>query len=192
MTGNQENRRHLISWSGSLLIHTVVLILGLSLLIHSAHVNVKTGKTSTEIELTIESAPQAKTYLPPKLPTTQPVLKSEPNRPTHLPTPHSITSTAPSDPAKGTTEALTDDLVNEPPTYPEESRQAHEEGLVILRVEVAESGEPVSVSILHSSGYFRLDQAARRAVQHWKFHPATASGIPIHSEVDTPVRFKLQ
>jgi len=94
--------------------------------------------------------------------------------------------------SKGAVDARPDELHNEPPEYPEDSRVAHEEGLVILRVEVSAAGEPASVSIQQSSGYIRLDQAARKAVQHWKFHPALTAGIPVSSEADVPVRFKLQ
>jgi protein TonB len=82
-------------------------------------------------------------------------------------------------------------LHNEPPEYPEESRVAREQGVVILQVEVTAAGEPANVSILQSSGYFRLDQAARHAVQHWKFHPAMTAGIPVSCEADVPVRFEL-
>jgi protein TonB len=94
--------------------------------------------------------------------------------------------------AKGALQAEPDALHNEPPEYPEESRAAREQGTVILRVEVTAAGEPANVSILKSSGYFRLDQAARRAVQHWKFHPAMTAGISVSSEADVPVHFKLQ
>jgi protein TonB len=61
-----------------------------------------------------------------------------------------------------------------------------------LRVQVTAAGEPASVNILNSSGFFRLDQAARRAVMDWKFHPGRAAGLPVPSEVDVPVHFKLQ
>jgi len=94
--------------------------------------------------------------------------------------------------AKGAVQAEPDDLHNEPPEYPEESRAAREQGVVILRVEVTSAGEPATVSILKSSGYFRLDQAAKHAVQHWKFHPAMTAGIPMSSEANVPVHFKLQ
>jgi protein TonB len=94
--------------------------------------------------------------------------------------------------AQGAIPAQPDELRNEPPAYPEESREAREEGLVVLRVEVSAGGDPLSVAILHSSGYFRLDQAARRAVQQWKFRPGTEGGAAVRSEVDTPVRFRLE
>jgi len=94
--------------------------------------------------------------------------------------------------AKGAFQAQPDDLHNEPPEYPEESRIALEQGVVILRVEVTAAGEPASVSILKSSGFFRLDQAARGAVEHWRFHPGMTAGTPVASEADIPVHFKLQ
>jgi protein TonB len=100
--------------------------------------------------------------------------------------------TAASRSSPGAIQAQPDDLQNDPPEYPDESRIAHEQGVVILRVEVTAEGTPVTVSILQSSGFFRLDQAARQAVRHWKFHPALAAGIPVSSEATVPVRFKLQ
>ncbi len=93
---------------------------------------------------------------------------------------------------KGAINAEPDDLHNEPPEYPEESRIAGEQGAVILQVRVTAAGEPASVAILKSSGFFRLDQAARCAVQHWKFHPGILAGTPVASEADVPVHFKLQ
>jgi len=93
---------------------------------------------------------------------------------------------------KGAVEAQPDDLHNDPPVYPDESRMAHEEGMVILRVEVTATGEAASISIKQSSGYFRLDQAARQAVKHWRFHPGLVAGLPVESEADVPLRFKLE
>ena len=109
--------------------------------------------------------------------------------------PHPVHKTATSessDALKGAVEAQPDDLHNDPPVYPDESRMAHEEGVVILRVEVTAAGEAASVSIKQSSGYFRLDQAARQAVKHWRFHPGLVAGLPVQSEADVPVRFKLE
>lgn len=116
--------------------------------------------------------------------------KSQPPRPPVAPKPSPVKETTSA--SKGAIQAQPDELHNEPPEYPEESRVAREQGVVVLRVEVTAEGEPAAVSILKSSGYFRLDQAARRAVQHWKFHPAMTAGIPVSSEADVPVHFKLQ
>ena len=125
-------------------------------------------------------------------PTTSPVTPAkpqppEPQRKSKAVAPHETSSAS-----KGAVDAQPDELHNEPPTYPEESRADREQGVVILRVEVTVEGEPATVSILKSSGFFRLDQAARHAVQHWKFHPALVGGIPVASNADVPVHFQLQ
>jgi protein TonB len=94
--------------------------------------------------------------------------------------------------SKGAIQAQPDDLHNEPPRYPDESRIAREEGMVILRVAVTAAGEPGTVSILQSSRFFRLDEAARTAVGRWKFHPALLEGLPVASVAEVPVLFKLE
>ena len=114
-------------------------------------------------------------------------------QPAERPAPHKASpAKEPSSAAMGAIQAQPDDLHNDPPEYPEESRIAREQGVVVLRVEVTATGEPAKISLLKSSGFFRLDQAARRAVQLWKFHPATTAGLPVASEADVPVHFKLQ
>ena len=105
--------------------------------------------------------------------------------------PRPARSTPVSSASKGATQAEPDELHNEPPEYPEESQLNHEQGVVILRVQVTAAGEPAEVSVLQSSGFFRLDQAAREAVRHWRFHPSRIAGMPVSSEADVPVRFNL-
>ncbi|MFZ0436228.1 MAG: energy transducer TonB [Chthoniobacterales bacterium] len=94
-------------------------------------------------------------------------------------------------PAKGAREALPDYLRNPPPTYPESSRLAREEGVVTLLVDIGNSGNPTSVRLRESSGYSGLDQAAIRAVRVWKFRPAMMGGIAVASSVSIPVRFEI-
>lgn len=106
--------------------------------------------------------------------------------------PTTARSTPVSSASKGATQAEPDELHNEPPEYPEESQLNHEQGVVVLRVQVTATGEPTEVSVLQSSGFFRLDQAAREAVRHWRFHPSMIAGMPVSSEADVPVRFKLE
>jgi periplasmic protein TonB len=59
------------------------------------------------------------------------------------------------------------------PTYPPASRRAGEEGTVRLKVLVDESGGPKDVQIAQTSGFSRLDEAAKQAVRRWKFVAAT-------------------
>jgi protein TonB len=127
----------------------------------------------------------------PQMPTSAPAVQHPPARFLSHPAPKA-TAAESSSAAKGAIKAVPDDLRNDPPEYPDDSRAAHEQGIVMLRVEVSESGTALSVHIMKSSGYFRLDQAARRAVEHWKFHPGMAAELPVPSEADVPVRFTLQ
>lgn len=125
-------------------------------------------------------------------PSIVPTIKLQPAKPSIKPK-AVVAKTQPSSmPFRGATEAQPDELHNEPPVYPEESRVAGEQGVVLLRVNVTAAGEASGVTILKSSGYFRLDQAARQAVQLWKFDPALRAGLPVSSEAEVPVHFQLQ
>lgn len=94
-------------------------------------------------------------------------------------------------PVNGAREVLPDYLRNPPPAYPEPSRLAHEEGVVMLVVDVGHAGNPTEVRLQQSSGYSALDQAAIRAVRNWKFRPGTMAGMAVASSVSIPVRFEL-
>lgn len=82
--------------------------------------------------------------------------------------------------------------LNPPPPYPELARQMRQEGIVMLSVDVDKQGEAVSVKIVQSSGFRLLDQAALKAVRHWKFQPGKLGDIVVESVVHVPVRFRLQ
>jgi protein TonB len=213
MIAARDSHRWLTSWSVSVLFHAGLLIFGAAWLIQPARFHVEPGKTSTEIDLIFTTAPVPVTAPPARpAPVPEPIKPQVTTKPEPIFTPLRPSIVAPAKPqpprppappkpslaketssaSKGAIQAQPDDLHNEPPEYPEESRIAREQGMVILQVEVTATGEPASVSILKSSGYFRLDQAARRAVQHWKFHPAMTAGIAVSSEADVPVHFKLE
>ncbi len=216
-----ENRLALVGIIGSLLLHALIFRwLDITILPSPVEFTVKQGNFSTEIQLSSEPdtpvptpapalptpeptppptvASPAPVPNPPTVPPTHPVLqpqrstqKNKPTKPSEKPVTHAVVHETPPE-TKGATQPAPDETQNDAPEYPEESKAAHEEGLVILRVEVGETGSALSVSIQKSSGYFRLDQAAKRAVQRWKFHPGTALGLPIRAEVDVPVRFVLR
>lgn len=82
-------------------------------------------------------------------------------------------------------------LDNPPPPYPRISRQLGEEGTSLLRVQVGPDGRPLHVELQTSSGYRRLDDAARSTVEQWRFVPATRNGKPITAWVLVPIRFKI-
>jgi periplasmic protein TonB len=77
------------------------------------------------------------------------------------------------------------------PTYPAVSRRSGEEGIVRLKVLVDEKGRPKDVQIAQSSGFPRLDEAAKQAVSRWKFVAATNGTSAIQAWTQVAVNFKL-
>lgn len=77
------------------------------------------------------------------------------------------------------------------PVYPNRSRALLEQGEVLLRVNVTAKGEVEHVEIEQSSGYFRLDEAALKAVRTWRFVPARRGEQPIAGRVFVPIPFRL-
>ena len=90
------------------------------------------------------------------------------------------------------TSAAPDYLHNPTPEYPEEARRDRQQGVVTLLVDVSPEGNVLKVSVQRSSGYRKLDEAALRAAKDWKFKAGTMAGQPIRSQVEVPVRFRLQ
>ncbi len=83
-------------------------------------------------------------------------------------------------------------LNNPSPRYPRMSRRVGEQGKVLLRVLVSESGAASDVRLHQSSGHNRLDEAARSAVSKWTFEPARQGDRPIANWVIVPIEFKLE
>jgi len=147
-----------------------------------------------------------------------PVIRPQPQRQKAVPTPktpvptlETTSSTVPADaapvavpaeskPSTSTqvSETLTqarfdaDYLRNPAPPYPTLSRRMGEEGKVVLRVSVNPHGNADSVEIRTSSGSSRLDEAARKTVQAWKFIPAKRGETAVQSWVLVPIIFKLE
>src|SRR3546814_9512011 len=65
-----------------------------------------------------------------------------------------------------------------PPEYPAISNRLGEKGSVVLRMLVGPNGRVTDSKIQTSSGYPRLDEAARRALSLCKFEPAMVGGVP--------------
>ncbi|HMV18064.1 MAG TPA: energy transducer TonB, partial [Rhodocyclaceae bacterium] len=52
-------------------------------------------------------------------------------------------------------------------------------------------GQPLDVGIAQSSGFARLDEAARAAVARWRFVPARQGDQPVVASVQVPIVFTL-
>ena len=85
-----------------------------------------------------------------------------------------------------------DYLENPSPAYPSTSRRAGEQGKVILRVLVNAVGRADEIQLRTSSGFVRLDEAARATVLRWKFVPARRGSEPIAAWVLIPISFRLE
>jgi protein TonB len=83
-------------------------------------------------------------------------------------------------------------LNNPQPSYPAVSRREGEQGRVLLRVHVLPSGQPDQVDVHTSSGFDRLDKAARTAVARWTFSPARSGDRAVAEWVTVPIQFSLQ
>jgi len=78
------------------------------------------------------------------------------------------------------------------PQYPPVSRRLEEEGRAVLEVRVGADGSVVSVRVVESSGYWRLDNAALRAVRIARFTPARRFGRPVASVLRLAFTFRLE
>jgi protein TonB len=77
------------------------------------------------------------------------------------------------------------------PRYPPESRRSREQGLVSLRVLIDEGGRAADVRVERSSGFPRLDEAARLAVIRALFKPYLEAGVAQRAIVIIPIEFSL-
>ena len=85
-----------------------------------------------------------------------------------------------------------DYLHNPKPLYPPLSRRQGEEGKVLLKVSVSAQGAAEQVEVHKSSGFTRLDNAARDAVLRWRFVPARRGDEPVAASVLVPITFALE
>ncbi len=78
------------------------------------------------------------------------------------------------------------------PKYPVSSRENREEGTVTISLTINERGRVTSASILTSSGYPALDDAALRAARNARFTPAKSNGRSVSSEATIDLEFNLK
>lgn len=147
--------------------------------------DIERAPTSVELYLAQSPSPPAVVSQPPE----EKVLEPEQPMPEQ---PHPAPQTTASDAHRGAiTEVLPNYLRNPPPIYPSQARMRGDEGTVVLEVEVLPSGRSGIVNILTSSGSELLDDAARRAVQEWRFRPARRWNHAVSFWVEIPMTFRL-
>jgi protein TonB len=106
--------------------------------------------------------------------------------------PQRIAPTTPAEDRSAPRLVSTVEYLREPaPRYPPQSRRLGEQGIVVLRVVINERGEACDIAIESSSGYARLDRAAREAVASAAFRPYLEDGAPRRAQVLIPIEFFL-
>ncbi|MCX7275896.1 MAG: energy transducer TonB [Burkholderiales bacterium] len=83
-------------------------------------------------------------------------------------------------------------LNNPKPRYPAISKRLGEQGTTIYTVMIGADGLPTSATLLKSSGYDRLDQAAYTAVMSWRYVPGKRNGVPTAMAYNAPVNWVLE
>ncbi|MCI2964105.1 TonB family protein [Shewanella sp. N2AIL] len=76
------------------------------------------------------------------------------------------------------------------PTYPRIARKKGLEGTATIEVMFNELGEQLALTLVKSSGFSLLDQAAIAAVENWQFAAPTPR-LASHYKVRVPIRFAL-
>lgn len=76
------------------------------------------------------------------------------------------------------------------PEYPRIARRKGLEGTATIEVMFNELGEQLALTLVKSSGFSLLDQAALQAVETWQFE-APAPKLANHYKVTVPIRFAL-
>ncbi len=128
---------------------------------------------------------------PPEVPSesisTMPRSRQATKPPTASPSVASISSQQDS----GQLDSIPTKIFSPQPEYPVEALQQELEGRVVLRVAIDSSGKVTAASVLRSSGYANLDQAAHQTVKRWRFDPPRRLGIAVRTEIAVPINFQI-
>ncbi|MEZ5539949.1 MAG: TonB family protein [Pseudomonadales bacterium] len=115
--------------------------------------------------------------------------------------PAAVANSAPSKPAANSQAATAQPvLVKKPqfltppsrPVYPPVAKRRGQQGTVWLEILLSETGKQIKLSIVRSSGFQSLDDAAKIAVANWKLAPYRMNGVAVSSRVQVPVEFVIQ
>jgi len=74
------------------------------------------------------------------------------------------------------------------PIYPDEALRKRIRGLVVLRVLVSETGEPLEIHV--EQGRADLAKAAVEAVRQWRFEPGRWKGVAVRTFATVRIPFE--
>lgn len=181
--------------------------IGLVVLLHALLVWAISSGLARDVVRMTENTVEAvlMTEAPPPSPTPPP--KTPPPK-TPAPPPPAPTSTAPAitqptappaaAPAAPPTPAIRTGAVIQAgahcakPDYPSASRRMEEEGTVTLKFLIGVDGKVIQADIEKTSGFNRLDEAARNALSKCQFRPGTVDGKPEQSWASIKYTWRLE
>ncbi|SNX29379.1 outer membrane transport energization protein TonB [Polynucleobacter meluiroseus] len=76
--------------------------------------------------------------------------------------------------------------------YPSFSKRSGEQGEVVVRLIINETGEVEDVALLRSSSFPRLDRAASEIGRRYRFKPFLVNGIPNRISTNLLIKFNLK
>lgn len=83
-------------------------------------------------------------------------------------------------------------VAGKPPRYPIESRRKKEQGTVVLSLTLGLDGAVEVITVSRSSGFARLDDAAKDAVRRWRWRPLIQQGQAVRVKGMVEIPFVLQ
>jgi TonB family protein len=78
----------------------------------------------------------------------------------------------------------------EEPVFPEKAREAHRQGICVVRVIVGTDGVPRDAKVVQALG-MGLDEEALKAVRRWRFEPARRYGTPVLAPFFVSLKFEF-
>jgi TonB family protein len=153
-----------------------------------------TGAPQLDVATTATAAPPIETTASAAPPTTETETASSPAAQPAVSTPPAVPASADQSgvyaavPPGGTQPEEIDRVV---PRYPVTARAAGVGGAVVIRGIVRRDGRIDDVEIIRDLPY-GLGEAARDAVEQWRFHPATFRGEPIDVYYTVTVNFRMR
>ena len=138
--------------------------------------------------------------LPPEIASAPPLEPEEPPEAMETPASPAETAAEPHQPPAPSSAAPRQAKLTAPPRprtsirpdYPKGARQRGEQGEVVLEISVSADGTVGGVSVVSSSGFPELDEAAVRAARRARFTPAKADGRPVASTARLTLSFQLK
>lgn len=183
-------RKHLTGIGWVVLLHALLLW---AISTGLARDVVQMTENTVEAVLMSEAPPPAPTPPPktplPKTPAPPPAPTSTAPAITQTPTPPAA---APQAPAIRMGAVIQAGAHCAKPDYPSASRRMEEEGTVTLKFLIGADGKVMQADVEKSSGFTRLDEAARNALSKCQFRPGTVDGKPEQSWASIKYTWRLE